>query len=296
MFGGIRQGPNCGRAWPARPRVPTPGDSSKDDRFVPLSTYSQAAGDAARSFGDFASGLISPTVKLGVTGLARSGKTVFITALVHNLMARARLPFFDAAAQGRLERAYLEPQPDAFVARFPFEKHLADLTGNPPLWPESTRRISQLRLTIDYSSTKFWKRQLGREALHIDMVDYPGEGLLDLPLLSLDYRTWSRSALEESAKPGRKKAARLFHASLGLVDPSDPSHEAVAERLSDLFKTYLREARSDPNALSTLPPGRFLMPGDLAGSPALTFAPLDAKGIEQFPRNSLWAMMESRYE
>ena len=38
------------------------------------------------------------------------------------------------------------------------------------------------------------------------------------------------------------------------------------------------------------------MPGDLAGSPALTFAPLDARGIEQFPRNSLWAMMESRYE
>ena len=24
-----------------------------------------------------------------------------------------------------------------------------------------------------------------------------------------------------------------------------------------------------------LPPGRFLMPGDLAGSPALTFAPLE---------------------
>ena len=27
--------------------------------------------------------------------------------------------------------------------------------------------------------------------------------------------------------------------------------------------------------MSLLPPGRFLMPGNLAGSPALTFAPLD---------------------
>src|SRR5215510_6379837 len=205
---------------------------------------------------------VSPMVKLGVTGLARSGKTVFITALVHNLMARARLPFFDAAAQGRLVRAYLEPQPDAFVARFPFEKHLADLTGNPPLWPESTRRISQLRLTIDYSSTKFWKRQLGREALHIDIVDYPGEWLLDLPLLSLDYRTWSRSALEESAKPGRKKAARLFHASLGLVDPSDPADEAVAERPSRSTKTYLPTASSSPNSRLSLPPACFLLDGD----------------------------------
>ena len=33
-------------------------------------------------------------------------------------------------------------------------------------------------------------------------------------------------------------------------------------------------ARSNPYALSTLSPGRFLMPGDLEGSPALTFTPL----------------------
>ena len=263
---------------------------------MPISTYSQAAGDAFRSLGDFAAGLIQPAMKLGITGLARSGKTVFLTALLHNLMAGARLPFFDAAAQGRVLRAYLEPQPDAFVARFPFEKHFADLTANPPRWPESTRRISQLRLTLEYASTKFLKRQLGRETLHIDIVDYPGEWLLDLPLLSLDYRQWSRTALEQSATPSRKKTARLWHASLGLVDPADPADEALAERLSDLFKDYLREMRADPHALSTLPPGRFLMPGDLAGSPALTFAPLDDKGVEQFSRSSLWAMMENRYE
>ncbi len=69
---------------------------------MPISTYTQAAGDAFRSIGDFATGLVTPAVKLGVTGLARSGKTVFITALVHNLIASARLPFFDAAAQGRV--------------------------------------------------------------------------------------------------------------------------------------------------------------------------------------------------
>jgi len=263
---------------------------------VPISTYTQAAGDAFRSIGDFASGLVTPAVKLGVTGLARSGKTVFITALVHNLIASARLPFFDAAAQGRVGRVYLEPQPDEIVPRFEYEKHLADLVADPPRWPESTRRISQLRLTIEYASTRFWKRQLGRERLHIDIVDYPGEWLLDLPLLRLDYRDWSRIALEQSRRPIRKKAAKPWLASLGLVDPTDPADEAVAERLSDLFKAYLREARSDQYAISTLPPGRFLMPGDLAGSPALTFAPLDAKDEEKFPRGSLWTMMERRYE
>src|SRR5262245_50105866 len=211
-------------------------------------------------------------------------------------MARARLPFFDAAAQGRLVRAELEPQPSGFGARFPFEKHLADPPGDPPLWPESTRRISQLRLTIDYSSTKFWKRQLGRESLHIDIVDYPGEWLLDLPLLALDYRDWSRTALDQSRTQSRKKASKAWREALGEIDPAGPADESQAETLADLFKAYLRETRADAHALSTLPPGRFLMPGDLAGSPALTFSPLDAEDVERFPRGSLWHMMERRYE
>ncbi len=263
---------------------------------MPISSYSQATGDAFRSIGDFASRLVTPSLKLGVTGLARSGKTVFITALVHNLIAGARLPFFDAAAQGRIARVYLEPQPDDVVPRFEYEKHLADLVANPPRWPESTRRISQLRLTIEYASARFWKRQLGRESLHIDIVDYPGEWLLDLPLLRLDYRDWSRIALEQSRAAARKTASKPWREALAEIDAAAPADEAVAETLANLFKDYLREARADLYALSTLPPGRFLMPGDLAGSPALTFAPLDAKDGGSFPRGSLWSMMERRYE
>ena len=263
---------------------------------MPISTYTDGVGDALRSIGDYATGLVTPTVRLGVTGLARSGKTVFITALVHNLIADARLPFFNASAEGRLLRVYLEPQPDDAVARFEYEKHLADLTADPPRWPESTRRISQLRLTLEYESTRFWKRQLGRERLHIDIVDYPGEWLLDLPLLQLDYAEWARAALAQSRAPSRKKDAKDWHAAVGAVDPAGPADEAVAAKLADLFKAYLREARSDRYALSTLPPGRFLMPGDLEGSPALTFAPLDADGDAEFPRGSLWSMMERRYE
>jgi len=263
---------------------------------VPLSTYTHAAGDAVRNVGDLASGLVTPTVRLGVTGLARSGKTVFITALVHNLIAGGRLPFFDAAAEGRVLRAYLEPQPDEIVPRFEYEKHLADLTAAPPTWPESTRRISQLRLTVEYTSTRFWKRQLGRERLHIDIVDYPGEWLLDLPLLQRDYAAWSQDAIAQARAADRKAAAKDWNDALAGIDPAAPGDEALAATLSDQFKAYLSAARSDQYALSTLPPGRFLMPGDLAGSPALTFAPLDAKGADRFPRGSLWSLMERRYE
>ncbi|XSG82826.1 MAG: YcjX family protein [Methyloligella sp. ZOD6] len=256
----------------------------------------QDTADAFRNVGHYGGDLLHPTLRLGVTGLARSGKTVFITALVHNLISGGRLPFFDAAAEGRVSRAYLEPQPDDTVPRFDFEVHMADLTGDPPSWPESTRRISQLRLAIEYQPQGFWKRQLGYDRLHVDIVDYPGEWLLDLPLLSLDFAEWSAQALQQSGEAGREKIAGAWRKALAEIDPAAPADEALAVRLSDLFKTYLADARADQYALSTLPPGRFLMPGDLEGSPALTFAPLDAKGETKFPKGSLWAMMARRYE
>src|SRR4029077_14257830 len=46
----------------------------------------------------------------------------------------------------------------------------------------------------------------------------------------------------------------------------------------------------------TRPPGRFLMPSNLAGSPSLTFAPLDLPKHGAAVEGSLWAMMRRRYE
>jgi hypothetical protein len=206
------------------------------------------------------------------------------------------MPFFDAVAQGRVLRVYLEPQPDDQVPRFDYERHMADLTATPPRWPESTRRISQLRIALEYEPRTFWKRRLGLTRLNIDIVDYPGEWLLDLPLLQLDYGAWSRHALEQSRSASRKADAKAWHRALAGTDPAAPADEAVATRLADLFKQYLRDTRADPHALSTLPPGRFLMPGELEGSPALTFAPLDPGEETSFSRGSLWWLMERRYE
>ena len=45
-----------------------------------------------------------------------------------------------------------------------------------------------------------------------------------------------------------------------------------------------------------LPPGRFLMPGELEGSPALTFSPLQLPERGRAKKNSLWKMMAQRYE
>jgi predicted YcjX-like family ATPase len=156
------------------------------------------AGLVARSIGDYFSG---GALRLGVTGLSRSGKTVFLTALVNNLIAGARLPVLAASAEGRIMRARLEPQPDDAVPRFAYEEHQASLSGPDRRWPQSTRRIAQLRLTIEFESAAGWVG--GSSSLKLDLVDYPGEWLLDLPLLDKSYAEWSRETLAASETPAR---------------------------------------------------------------------------------------------
>lgn len=256
-------------------------------------------GDEARLAIDTIAGrtgdLFSPSLRLGVTGLSRAGKTVFITALVHNLVHGGRLPMFDAQKSGRIGRAYLEHQPDDDVPRFQYEDHVAALIEE-RIWPDSTRAISELRLTIDYESASGWGRLFSRGRLSLDIVDYPGEWLLDLPLLGKDYATFSREAVELAQLPARADLAESWLALARGADPDAPADEMMARRLAETFAAYLKACKEDGRALSTLPPGRFLMPGDLDGSPALTFAPLPGALEGRAAPGSLRAMMERRYE
>ncbi len=245
---------------------------------------------------DFASGFLNPTVRLGVTGLSRSGKTVFITALVHALLKGARLPLFEAHARGRIRRAYLEPQPDDDLPRFAYEEHLAGLLGPTRLWPESTRRISQLRLTLEYEPRRFFAGGLHGGKLHIDIVDYPGEWLLDLPLLAQSYQQWSATTLSASRKAPRLAHAKAWHQMLATLKPTAPVDEQVVMASASVFTAYLARCRADDVSLSALPPGRFLMPGDLAGSPLLSFSPLELAPDAMPGPGTLANLMARRYD
>src|SRR5690606_22460175 len=93
-------------------------------RWHPLAKLTTIADDAliARdTLQDRAASVVSPSLRLGVTGLSRAGKTVFISALVHNLVHGGRLPMFEAMRSGRIARAYLQEQPDDNVPRFQYE-------------------------------------------------------------------------------------------------------------------------------------------------------------------------------
>ncbi len=234
-------------------------------------------------------GFSEPVIRLGVTGLSRAGKTVFITSLVANLMDRGRMPGLRAASDGRIRAVYLQPQPDDTVPRFDYESHLAALTGPDPHWPESTRAISELRLSFRLQPQGLWGGFRGPQTLHLDIVDYPGEWLLDLSLLDQSYAHWCADVLVRI--DGRAEAAG-FLADLAAVDPGRSLDEMAARGLAQSFTRYLTDARAA--GYSDCTPGRFLLPGDLAGSPALTFAPL--RQTARSWRGSLGREFERRYE
>jgi predicted YcjX-like family ATPase len=250
---------------------------------------------AAGGLRDFAFGMVNPSLRLGVTGLSRSGKTVFITALVQALLKGGRLPAFEAMSDGRLQRTFLEPQPDDELPRFAYENNLALLTGAERRWPPGTTGLSQLRLTLEYAPRGFLARSFGSGKLHVDIVDYPGEWLLDLPLMNMSFAAWSAATLAASRKAPREDRARDWHEHLMGLSPMAAANEVDAMRAAALFTSYLQRCRNDAVSLSALPPGRFLMPGDFAGSPLLAFAPLDVAADAVFPRGSLGALMERRY-
>lgn len=254
-----------------------------------ISTIADGIFNVVDTVRDAGEGLISDrVVRLGVTGLARAGKTVFITSLVANLLDRGRMPGLLAAREGRIEAGFLQPQPDDTIPRFDYETHLSALTARQPRWPDSTRAVSELRLSLRVRPAGLLAGLQGPRTVHVDIVDYPGEWLLDLALLDRSYQDWSADVL---ARVADRDIAQEFLTHVRGVEGSSPLAEPDAASLARSFTGYLRAARAA--GFYDCTPGRFLLPGDLAGSPVLTFAPLP-EGPS--PRRSLRREMERRFE
>ncbi len=97
----------------------------------------------------------------------------------------------------------------------------------------------------------------------------------------------------EPSRAGAADAFLSFLAGLGGSRVQDP--EQIALEGARLFTQYL-EAQRAADALSPVGPGRFLMPGDLAGTPLLTFFPIAAEHDTQTAKGGLRALLERRYE
>ncbi|HIF9163959.1 TPA: YcjX family protein [Photobacterium damselae] len=243
-------------------------------------------------------------VRLAVTGLSRAGKTAFITSLVNQLLhvsTNPRLPLFTPVREGHLLGAKRVPQLDMHIPKFDYDEGMASILSTPPAWPEPTRDVSQIRLALRYRPQKGALKYLQDTAtLYLDIVDYPGEWLLDLPLLDMDFMTWSKQqALVLKGK--RLELAQEWMALGDEFDPFAPVDEALLEKISQAFTQYLYACK-DEGGLHWVQPGRFVLPGELAGAPVLQFFPMiwtnkyTEQQLQEADEHSNFAMLKQRYK
>lgn len=242
------------------------------------------------------------TVWLAVTGLSRSGKTVFITSLIHNLLSSLhnpnRMPLLNVVGERRLFAAHLEAPRAGRLPQFPYLDNIQKMAV--PDWPARTADLSEIGIEVRFAPANAVGRLLSEitgnpASLTIRIVDYPGEWLLDLPLLEQSYADWSRATLQLLRKGVRAGISDEFLGFLGLHRAGDAASEEVAKQAHDLYCGYLLAAR-DRCGLSFLQPGRFLCRGSLVDVPYLWFAPLDVRADDTFAPHTLGALMAERFE
>jgi predicted YcjX-like family ATPase len=132
--------------------------------------------------------------------------------------------------------------------------------------------------------------------LRLKIVDYPGEWLLDLPLLTQSYADWCRATLRLCGRGTRAEIGHDFIAYLKDHRADEPASEEAARRAHELYRKLLLTAR-DEHGLAFLQPGRFLEPGPSGEASYPWFAPIDMPDDVDRPADgTLGALMEQRFE
>lgn len=240
-----------------------------------------------------AAGLGGQHLRVGVTGLSRAGKTTFITSLINQLENHQRGLLARRSPFDRLEA--VRWQRDGVEQPFAYLEALAALSGDPARWPESTSDLSRVVIDMRFRQTGVISRLQQYRSLRVEILDYPGEWLLDLPLLALDYGQWCeqmRCWLE--AEPRRSIAGPLRD-ELAAIDPLAPQDQDRLQRLASAWTDFLQRSRSEAG-LSRNQPGRFLLPGSGVVAEMLLFIPLLAGNRHTCAEaGSWWAACEARF-
>ncbi|EEX92574.1 hypothetical protein VIOR3934_04959 [Vibrio orientalis CIP 102891 = ATCC 33934] len=235
-------------------------------------------------------------VRIAVTGLSRAGKTAFISSLVNQLLHTSThdsLPLFAASRDKRLVGAKREPQTNMMVPRFAYDDAMEHVHSTPPKWPEPTRDVSEIRLALKYKPKKKTKKLFGSTStLHIDIIDYPGEWLLDLPLLDMDFEQWSQSQFD-ALTGKRRELAQAWLDKLDNLDISQPLNEKAIADVAQSYTEFLYECKRE--GLHWVQPGRFVLPGELEGAPVLQFFPCRVDDNVKAGKGSNLAMLKARY-
>ncbi len=230
-------------------------------------------------------------LRVGVTGIGNSGKSVFLTSLVSHLedhdADRLRLGADGSARVQRFRLLPLAPDEAAFDVDG-FRRTLVD-HGR---WPRKTRAESHLRCAFERSD---WQ-VLGAE-LHL--FDFPGERMADAAMLGRDFAEWSDVVLGPLTydRPTAELASRF----LAELEQPDPTEEALLAGYRDaLARLALAfRPRITPSTFLLAEDGSMARPGPpetiaaqrLSGLPGAEFTPLPA-GLRQRRPDLFWRFGE----
>jgi predicted YcjX-like family ATPase len=226
-------------------------------------------------------------VRIGVTGLRRSGKTSLLTSLAINLLAMGRgtlaLPALSERLAGRRMLVALAPSGAQSIPRFDPVSKSAALATELPTWPKPTDAVSLLALDIDIEQGGMFS-SLPPQMLRLEFIDYPGEWLLDLPLLTVGFAQWAAAMLRRLEPFAEARDFLSFVHGLPAGIAADDALVASGHRL---YVACLRALQA--SGLSLLQPGRFLMPAPGASAPWAEFFPMTGSG-------RLAGLMQDRFE
>lgn len=242
-------------------------------------------------------------LRLAVTGMSRSGKTAFITSLVNQLLMAnhgARLPLFNVAREGRLLGVRRVQQRNLGLSCFTYDEGIAALSGSPPA-PGRYRPAASAKCV--------WRCSTGRGMRYGATSKRPARCIWRLSITP-ENGCWICPCWSKSILPGRGKCWVCMHweratwaapwLSRGAeLDPLAPADERALAAIAQPYTDYLLQAKAA--GLHFIQPGRFVLPGDMAGIPALQFFPWprlddgDESRLARADRRSNIGMLRDRY-
>ncbi len=180
--------------------------------------------------------LFSTTLRIGVTGLSRAGKTAFLTSAAANLLARTqpRSPW-PRSAPAMCRVSTTRPT-------------LARLAADPPRWPARTDAVSLLALTATRAQAL-----LPRAASGWNSWTIPASGCSTCRCLRCRYARLVAATLRRLATPGLAASTAAFLGFTRACLARAPADEALAHAGARLYRDMLgNPARPGPG----LPPAR----------------------------------------
>ncbi|UTA47899.1 YcjX family protein [Simiduia sp. 21SJ11W-1] len=232
---------------------------------------------------------------IALTGFSGAGKSTLLTSLINQILnhqvqqAHGLWP----EVQGRWLSARLKAPGGA--DHYPFIEQVRKLRAGH--WPASTEGLSRCLLEVRLKPRHRLQDVRGRGYLshEVEIWDYPGEWLMDLPLAKMSYGDWvADSYINFNNEPRNALAPDLYQRLLDL-DPASPFDPLQFDALFNSYREFLMQAKA--SGLHIVNPGRFLLPGaDAAEIPA--FVPLlgaYGKAQNDAAPNSWWGEMSRRY-